>query len=48
MPLRLTQNDKGATDYRPILAQGDVAERIYSRILKLSYNMKDFVNGEWR
>ena len=48
VPLRLTQNDKGATDYRPILAQDDVAERILSKILKLSYNMKEFVNGEWR
>ena len=48
VPLRLTQNDKGTTDYRPILAQDDVAERILSKILKLSYNMKEFVNGEWR
>ena len=48
VPLRLTQNDKGSTDYRPILPQDDVAERILSRILKLSYNMKEFVNGEWR
>ena len=48
VPLRLTQNDKGATDYRPILAQDDDAVRIYNKILKLSYNMKEFVNGEWR
>ena len=48
VPLRLTQNDTGSTDYRPILAEGDVAERIYNRILKRSYNMSEFVNGEWR
>ena len=48
VPLRLTQNDKGSTDYRPIVAGGDVAEGIVRRILRRSHNMKEFVNGEWR
>ena len=47
VPLRLTQLKDG-TDYRPILAEGDEADRIVSRILKRSSNMKEFENGEWR
>ena len=47
VPLRLTELDKG-TDYRPVLAQGDVAERIISRVLKRSSNMGDFVNASWQ
>lgn len=46
VPLRLTQYDSG-TDYRPILAEGDEATRIVTRILNRSYNMQDFVNGAW-
>ncbi len=44
VPIRLTELDDG-TDYRPVLAQGEEAERITERILKLSSNMDDFVNG---
>ena len=47
VPLRLTQLKDG-TDYRPVLAEGDEADRIVNRILKRSSNMKDFENGEWR
>jgi len=47
VPLRLTALKDG-TDYRPILAEGDEAERIVSRVLRRSSNMKEFVNGEWR
>ena len=47
VPLRLTQLKDG-TDYRPILAEGDEADRIVNRILKRSSGMKDFENGEWR
>ena len=46
VPLRLTELDDG-TDYRPVIAQGDDVERITNRILKLSSNMSDFVNGSW-
>ena len=44
VPLRLTALDDG-TDYRPVLAGEDDAQRIVSRILKLSSNMSGFVNG---
>ncbi|MBR4039276.1 MAG: CapA family protein [Clostridia bacterium] len=47
VPLRLTALSDG-TDYRPILAEGDEADRIVNRILKRSSNMKEFVNGEWQ
>ena len=47
VPLRLTALSDG-TDYRPVIAEGDEAERIVKRILKRSSNMKDFVNGEWQ
>ena len=43
VPLRLTSLDKG-TDYRPVLAEGEEAERIVNRILKRSYEMDQFVN----
>lgn len=46
VPLRLTALDDG-TDYRPVLAEGDEADRIVNRILKRSYKMDDFVNGTW-
>ena len=46
VPLRLTALSDG-TDYRPVLAEGDEADRIVNRILKRSSNMKEFVNGEW-
>ena len=45
VPLRLTELSKG-TDYRPVLAQGDEAQRIVNRILIRSSNMSGFVNGE--
>ncbi len=44
VPIRLTEKEKG-TDYRPVPAEGDDAERIVNRILKLSREMGDFVNG---
>lgn len=44
VPLRLTALDEG-TDYRPVLAAGEEAERILSRVLRRSYKMEDFVNG---
>ena len=44
VPLRLTALDKG-TDYRPVLAEGEEAERIVSRILRRSSNMDGFENG---
>lgn len=43
VPLRLTALDKG-TDYRPIIAEGETAEKILSRILRRSSKMQDFVN----
>ena len=46
VPLRLTEQEKG-TDYRPIIAEGEEADRIVRRILKLSYKMEDFENGVW-
>ena len=46
VPLRLTEKKNG-TDYRPVLAEGDEAERIVKRILKRSHNMDDFENGVW-
>lgn len=47
VPLRLTALTKG-TDYRPVLAEGEEADRIVSRILKRSSKMEGFENGEWR
>ncbi|MBR5288068.1 MAG: CapA family protein [Clostridia bacterium] len=47
VPLRLTQLSDG-TDYRPILAQGDEAERILKRVLRRSSNMDGFENGSWQ
>lgn len=44
VPLRLTQCTSG-TDYRPVPAQGEEAERILGRVLRRSYRMEDFVNG---
>lgn len=46
VPLRLTELEDG-TDYRPVIAGGEEAERIVSRILRRSYNMDDFKNGQW-
>ncbi len=46
VPLRLTELADG-TDYRPVPAQGEEAERIVSRVLKRSSNMGDFENGTW-
>ncbi len=46
VPLRLTELEDG-TDYRPIIAQGEEAERINKRVLRRSSNMDGFVNGEW-
>lgn len=47
VPLRLTALKDG-TDYRPVIAEGDEADRIVNRILKRSSNMKEFVNGAWQ
>lgn len=47
VPLRLTELEHG-TDYRPILAEGEEADRIVSRILRRSSNMSEFENGEWK
>lgn len=47
VPLRLTALETG-TDYRPVLAGDEDADRIVERILKRSYNMEAFENGEWR
>ena len=47
VPLRLTQLEKG-TDYRPVLATDEQAEKILSRVLRRSSNMDGFVNGSWR
>ena len=46
VPLRLTELEDG-TDYRPIVAEGDEADRIVSRILKRSHKMENFENGIW-
>ena len=46
VPLRLTELSDG-TDYRPVLAQGEEAERIVKRILKRSHKMDGFENGAW-
>ena len=45
-PLRLTELSDG-TDYRPVVAQGEDAERIVKRILKRSHKMDGFENGVW-
>ena len=45
VPIRLTALDKG-TDYHPVVADETDSERIFKRILKLSSNMSDFVNGD--
>ena len=47
VPLCLTALSDG-TDYRPVLAEGEEADRIVNRILKRSSNMKEFENGAWR
>ena len=47
VPLRLTALSDG-TDYRPVLAEGEEADRIVNRILKRSSNMKEFENNTWR
>ena len=44
VPLRLTALDE-CTDYRPVLAGEEDAQRIVNRILKRSSNMSDFENG---
>lgn len=46
VPLRLTELEDG-TDYRPVVAEGEEADRIVSRILKRSYKMDGFENGAW-
>ena len=46
VPLRLTELKDG-TDYRPVVAEGEEAERIVKRILRRSYKMEDFENGSW-
>ena len=46
VPLRLTELQKG-TDYRPVIASGEEAKKILSRVLRRSSNMGDFVNGTW-
>lgn len=40
VPIRLTAQADG-TDYRPVLAEGEEAERIEKKILKRSYKMED-------
>ena len=47
VPLRLTEKKDG-TDYRPIVAEGDEAERIVGRILRRSYKMENFENTAWQ
>ena len=47
VPLRLTELKDG-TDYRPVIAEGDEAERIVKRILKRSSKMDGFINGDWQ
>ena len=46
VPLRLTALEDG-TDYRPVIAEGEEADRIVNRILRRSYKMDDFENGTW-
>ena len=46
VPLRLTELKDG-TDYRPVIAEGDEADRIVNRILKRSSKMEGFENGGW-
>ena len=46
IPLRLTEQEKG-TDYRPVIAGEEDAERILHRILRRSSGMEDFQNGTW-
>ena len=41
IPIRLTELSDG-TDYRPVLAQGEEAEQIKSKILRKSYKMEDY------
>ena len=43
VPLRLTALETG-TDYRPVLAEGEKADKIVSRILRRSSEMGDFMN----
>ena len=47
VPLRLTALKDG-TDYRPVLAEGNEADRIVNRVLKRSSKMENFENGSWR
>ena len=47
VPLRLTELSDG-TDYRPVIAQGDEADRIVSRILRRSSKMEGFENSSWQ
>jgi len=47
VPLRLTELSDG-TDYRPVIAEGDEADRIVNRILKRSSKMEGFENGGWQ
>ena len=47
VPLRLTELAKG-TDYRPVLATDEQAEKILSRVLRRSSNMDGFVNASWQ
>jgi len=46
VPLRLTELEDG-TDYRPVIAGEEDAQRIFRRIIKRSTNMKEFENGVW-
>ena len=46
VPLRLTELEDG-TDYRPVIAEGEDAERIVKRILRRSHKMEGFENGAW-
>ena len=47
VPLRLTELKDG-TDYRPVLAEGEEAERIVKRILRRSYKMENYENTAWQ
>ena len=46
VPLRLTQLKDG-TDYRPVIAEGEEAQRIVKRILRRSHKMENFENEAW-